>query len=112
VSIVLNRDPRFTFRLWLSIQHALGTRLDMSTTFHPQIDGQLKRVIHVLEYLLQACVQEFRGNWEEQTTLMEFTYNNSHQAILGMAPYEAFMVGGAGLLYVEKKKFRTGSCMA
>jgi hypothetical protein len=56
-------------------------------------------------------VLEF-GNWEEQTTLVEFTYNNSHQAILGMAPYEAFMVGGAGLLYVEKKKFRIGSCMA
>jgi hypothetical protein len=56
-------------------------------------------------------VLEFRGNWEEQTTLVEFTYNNSHQAILGMAPYEAFMVGGAGLLYVEKK-LGTRSCMA
>jgi len=50
VSIVSDRDPRFTFQLWPSIQHALGTRLDMGTTFHPQIDGQLKRVIQVLEY--------------------------------------------------------------
>jgi hypothetical protein len=62
VSIVSDRDPRFTFQLWPSIQHALGTRLDMSTTFHPQIDGQLKRVIQVLEHLLQACVLEFGGN--------------------------------------------------
>jgi len=62
VSIVLDRDPRFTFWLWPSIQCALGTRLDMSTTFHPQTNGQLERVIQVLEDLLRACVLEFRGN--------------------------------------------------
>ena len=89
VSIVSDRDLRFTSRLWLSIQHALGTRLDMSTAFHPQTDGQSKRVIQVLEDLLQACVLEFGGNWEEHMALVEFTYNNSHQATIGMAPYEA-----------------------
>ena len=62
VSIVSDRDPRFTSRLWPSIQHALGTRLDMSTAFHPQTDGQLERVIQVLEDLLRACVLEFGGN--------------------------------------------------
>jgi len=62
VSIVSDRDPRFTSRLWPSIQHALGTRLDMSTTFHPQTDGQSERVIQVLEDLLRACVLEFGGN--------------------------------------------------
>jgi len=61
----------------------------MSTAFHPQTDDQSERVIQVLEDLLQACVLEFGGNWEEHMALMEFTYNNSHQAIIGMAPYEA-----------------------
>ena len=61
----------------------------MSTAFHPQTDGQSERVIQVLEDLLQACVLEFGGNWEEHMALMEFTYNNSHQATIGMAPYEA-----------------------
>uniref|UniRef100_A0A6N2KZJ4 Integrase catalytic domain-containing protein n=1 Tax=Salix viminalis TaxID=40686 RepID=A0A6N2KZJ4_SALVM len=89
VSIVLDRDPRFTSRLWPSIQQALGTRLDMSTTFHPQTDGQLERVIQVLEDLLRACVLEFGGNWEEHLALIEFTYNNSYQATIGMTPYEA-----------------------
>jgi hypothetical protein len=51
VSIVSDRDPRFTSRLWPSILHALGTRLDMSTAFHPQTDSQSKRVIQVLEDL-------------------------------------------------------------
>jgi hypothetical protein len=89
VSIVLDRDPRFTSRLWPSIQHALGTRLDMSTAFHSQTDGQSERVIQVLEDLLRACVLEFGGNWEEHMTLVEFMYKNSHQATIGMAPYEA-----------------------
>ncbi|KAL9363709.1 hypothetical protein Peur_041582 [Populus x canadensis] len=53
----------FTSRLWPSIQHALGTRLDMSTAFHPQTDGQSERVIQVLEDLLRACVLAFGGNW-------------------------------------------------
>jgi hypothetical protein len=62
VSIFSDRDPGFTSRLWLSIQHTLGTRLDMSIVFHPQTDGQSERVIQVLKDLLRACVLEFEGN--------------------------------------------------
>ena len=89
MSIVSDRDPRFTSQLWQSIQHALGIRFDMSTSFHTQTDGQSERIIQILEDLLQACVLEFKGNWEEHIALVEFIYNNSHQATLGMAPYEA-----------------------
>jgi hypothetical protein len=62
VSIVSYRDLKFTFRLWPSIQRALGTRLNLSTTFHPQTDRQIERTIQNLEYLLRACILEFRGN--------------------------------------------------
>jgi transposase InsO family protein len=62
ISIVSDRDPRFTSCLWLSIQRALGTRLDMSTVFHPQTNGKLERVIQVLEDILRVCVLEFGGN--------------------------------------------------
>ena len=56
VSIVLDRDPRFTTHFWKSFQKAMGTRLTVSTTFHPQMDGQSKRSIQVLEDMLRACV--------------------------------------------------------
>ena len=52
VSIVLDRDPRFTMHFWESFQKAMGTRLTMSTVFHPQTDGQSKRTIQVLEDML------------------------------------------------------------
>jgi transposase InsO family protein len=89
VSIVSDRDPRFTSRLWPSIQRALGTRLNLSIAFHPQTDGQTERTIQTLEDLLGACILEFGGNWEDHLPLIEFTYNNSYQTTVGMAPYEA-----------------------
>ena len=52
VSIVSDRDPRFTVQFWKSFQKAMGTRVTMSTTFHPQIDGQSERTIQVLEDML------------------------------------------------------------
>ena len=89
VSIVSYRDPRFTLRFWPSLQNALGTRLHFSTTFHPQTDDQFERTIQTLEDMLRACVMEFRGSWDNHLPLMEFAYNNSYQASIGMAPYEA-----------------------
>jgi len=67
----------------------LGTNLSISTIFHPQTDGQSERVIQILEDLQRACALEFGGNWEEHLSLVEFTYNNSYQTIIGMAPFEA-----------------------
>ena len=89
VSIVSDRDPRFTSRFWPSLQTALGTRLHFSTAFHPQTDGQSERTIQTLEDMLRACVMEFKGSWDTHLTLMEFAYNNSYQASIDMAPFEA-----------------------
>ncbi|XP_061971828.1 uncharacterized protein LOC133694346 [Populus nigra] len=68
---------------------AIGTKLNLSMAFHPQTDGQCERTIQTLEDLLRSCVLEFGGNWEDLLPLVEFTYNNSHQTTIGMAPYEA-----------------------
>ena len=89
VSIVSNRDPRFTAHFWKSIQKAIGTRLTMSTTFHPQTDGQSERTIQVLEDMLRACILDHKGRWEEHFPLVEFAYNNSYQASIQIAPYKA-----------------------
>ena len=89
VSIVSDRDPRFTSRFWHSLQKALGTKLSFSTAFHPQTDGQSERVIQVLEDLLRACALDLKGNWDDYLPLVEFAYNNSFEASIGMAPFEA-----------------------
>ncbi|KAG8474947.1 hypothetical protein CXB51_031657 [Gossypium anomalum] len=89
LSIISDRDPRFTSRFWQKLQEASGTKLNFSTAFHPQTDGQSERVIQILEDMLRCCVLEFQGSWERYLPLVEFAYNNSYQTSLKMAPYEA-----------------------
>ena len=64
VSIVSNRDPRFTSRFWPGLYAALGTHLHFNTTFHPQTDGQSERTIHTLKVMLRDCVMKFKGIWD------------------------------------------------
>ncbi|KAJ9536729.1 hypothetical protein OSB04_un000114 [Centaurea solstitialis] len=59
ISIISDRDSRFTSRFWQSLQAALGTSVDLSTAYHPQTDGQTERTIQTLEDMLRACVLEF-----------------------------------------------------
>src|SRR5665811_631265 len=66
----------------------MGTRLNFSTAFHPQTDGQTERVNQVLEDMLQACVISFGKGWEKYLLFAEFSYNNSYQSSMGMAPFE------------------------
>ncbi|GJZ29661.1 putative reverse transcriptase domain-containing protein [Tanacetum coccineum] len=89
ISIISDRDSRFTSRFWQSMQEALGTRLDMSTAYHPQTDGQSERTIQTLEDMLRACVLDFRGSWDVHLPLVEFSYNNSYHSSVRCAPFEA-----------------------
>nr|GFD02460.1 polyprotein, putative [Tanacetum cinerariifolium] len=59
VSIISDHDPRFAANFWRSLQNALGTRLDMSTAYHPETDGQSERTIQTLEDMLRACAIDF-----------------------------------------------------
>ena len=86
LSIVSDRDSRFTSRFWKELQSALGTKLKFSTTVHPQTDGQSERLIQVLEDMLRGCVMEFLGSWDRYIPSMEFSYNNSFQSSIGMTP--------------------------
>ena len=88
VCIVSDRDPCFTSRFWHSLQKAMDTKLNFSTAFHPQTDGQSERVIQILEDLLRACVLDLKGNWADHLPLVEFAYNNSFQSSIRMTPFE------------------------
>ncbi|GJT51384.1 reverse transcriptase domain-containing protein [Tanacetum coccineum] len=59
VSVISDRDSRFTSHFWKLLQKALGTQLDKSTAYHPQTDGQRERTIQILEDMLRACVIDF-----------------------------------------------------
>ncbi|GJS23215.1 reverse transcriptase domain-containing protein [Tanacetum coccineum] len=89
VLIISDRDGRFTSRCWQTVQKALGTRLDMSTAYHPQTDGQSERTIQTLEDMLRACVIDFGGSWDVHLPLAEFSYNNSYHSSIRCAPFEA-----------------------
>ncbi|GJS37986.1 putative reverse transcriptase domain-containing protein [Tanacetum coccineum] len=89
VSIICDRDPRFTSNFWRSLQKALGTNLDMSIAYHQQTDGQSERTIQTLEDMLRACVIDFGNGWVKHLPLVEFSYNNSYHASIKAAPFEA-----------------------
>ncbi|KAJ9543424.1 hypothetical protein OSB04_023131 [Centaurea solstitialis] len=89
LSIVSDRDSRFTSQFWHGLQEGLGTKLKLSTAYHPQTDGQSERTIQTLEDMLRSCVIDFGGNWYTHLPLVEFAYNNSFHSSIGMAPFEA-----------------------
>nr|GEY88524.1 putative reverse transcriptase domain-containing protein [Tanacetum cinerariifolium] len=84
-----NHDPRFASNFWRSLQNTLGTRLDMSTAYHPETDGQSERTIQTLEDMLRACAIDFGKGWVNHLPLVEFSYNNSYHATIKAAPFEA-----------------------
>nr|GFA01169.1 putative reverse transcriptase domain-containing protein [Tanacetum cinerariifolium] len=69
--------------------NALGTRLDMSTVYHLETDGQSERTIQTLEDMLRACAIDFGKGWVNHLPLVEFSYNNSYHATIKAAPFEA-----------------------
>ncbi|GJY31308.1 putative reverse transcriptase domain-containing protein [Tanacetum coccineum] len=89
ISIICDRNPRFASNFWKSLQKALGTSLDMSTAYHPQIDGQSERTIQTLEDMLRACVINFGNGWVKHLPPVEFSYNNSYHASIKATPFEA-----------------------
>ncbi|GJY13604.1 putative reverse transcriptase domain-containing protein [Tanacetum coccineum] len=89
ISIISVRDSHFTSRFWQSMHSALGTQLDMRTSYHPEIDGQSERTIQTLEDMLRACVIDFGKGWERHLPLVEFSYNNSYHANIKASPFEA-----------------------
>ncbi|GKB72574.1 putative reverse transcriptase domain-containing protein [Tanacetum coccineum] len=89
ISIISDRDGKFTSHFWKSFIKALGTRLDMSKTNHPETDGQSERTIQTLEDMLRACVLDFGKGWDKHLPLVEFSYNNSYHTSIKAAPFEA-----------------------
>jgi transposase InsO family protein len=88
-TIISDRGAQFIACFWEQLQQSLGTKLIRSSAYHPQTDGQMERINQILEDMLRACVIQYDKNWDKCLALAEFSYNNSYQSSLKMAPFEA-----------------------
>jgi hypothetical protein len=87
--IVSDRGTQFTSRFWGKLHDSMDTKLNFSSAYHPQTDGQTERTNQILEDMLRACALKHGGAWDKSLPYAEFSYNNSYQASLKMAPFEA-----------------------
>jgi hypothetical protein len=86
--ILSDRGTQFTSRFWERLHEALDTQLHFSSAYHPQTDGQIERVIQILKDMLRACALQYGRSWDKSLSYAEFSYNNSYQESLKMAPFE------------------------
>jgi len=85
--LVSDRDKLFTSSFWKHLMSKLGTKLKMSTAFHPQTDGQTERTNSTLEQVLRAYIGYDQQNWEEWLPFVEFAINNASQDSTGRSPF-------------------------
>nr|GEW34289.1 hypothetical protein [Tanacetum cinerariifolium] len=93
VSIISDRDGKFTSHFWKSLNKAIGTRLDMSTAYHLETDGQSERTIQTWEDMLRACVLNFGKGWDRHLPLVKFSYNNTYHTYIKATPFKALYEG-------------------
>jgi hypothetical protein len=86
--IVSDRGTQFTLKYWERLLEILDTQLRFSSAYHPQTDGQTKSVNQILEDMLRACALQYGTSWDKSLPYAEFSYNNSYQESLKMAPFE------------------------
>jgi hypothetical protein len=86
--IVSDRRTQFNLKFWERLHETLDTQLRFNFAYHPQTDGQTKRVNQILDDMLRACALQYGRSWDKSMSYAEFSYNNSYQESLKMAPFE------------------------
>jgi hypothetical protein len=87
--IMLNRGSQFTSIFWKKLHESMDTKINSSSAYHPQTDGQTERTNQMLEDMLRACALKYGISWDKSLPYAEFSYNNSYQVSIKMAPFEA-----------------------
>ena len=87
LSIVSDRDPRFTGKFWSAVCVMLGTQQNLSTAFHPQSDGQTERMNRVIEDMLRHYVSPTQTDWDDLLPLVEFAINSAWQQSVRQTPF-------------------------
>jgi IS30 family transposase len=87
--IVSDRGFQFTSKFWEKLNESMNTRLNFSSAYHLQTDGQTERTNQILEDMLKACALKYGKTWDKSLPYAKFSYNNNYQANIKMAPFEA-----------------------
>jgi hypothetical protein len=88
LSIVSDRYPTFTSNFWKELFRLQGTQLHLSTTYHPQIDGQTEFVNKFLETYFRCFSSKRKNYWAQWLPLVEWWYNTSYHTTTCMTPFE------------------------
>ncbi|GJP41291.1 hypothetical protein CLOM_g949, partial [Closterium sp. NIES-68] len=89
-TLISDRDPKFTSKFWKEIMSLLGTKLAMSSAYHPQTDGQTERLNQIVEQLLRAACKDEISKWDLHLPVLVFAYNNATHAATGQTPFFLF----------------------
>jgi len=87
-SMISDRNPLFLSRFWQDLFRLSGTQLHMSSSYHPQSDGQTEALNHVIEQYLRAFVHRRPNSWGKLLMWVEWSHNTSWNAATGSTPYE------------------------
>src|SRR5213079_1188157 len=88
-SIVSDRGSIFTSQFWKALSKSLDLKQRLSTSFHPQTDGQTERMNQTVEQYLRIYCNYHQDNWSELLSLAEFSYNNTQHTSIGCSPFYA-----------------------
>jgi hypothetical protein len=86
--IVSDPDPNFSTNFWQDLSKLQGTKLHLSTTYHPQTDGQTEVVNKCLETYLRCFASKKKNQWAQWLPLYEWWYNTSYHTTTNMTPFE------------------------
>jgi transposase InsO family protein len=87
--IISDRGSQFTSKFWENLHESMDTKLNFSSAYHPQTDGQTKRTNQILEDMLIAYTLKYGKSWYKSFPYAKFSYNNNYQASIEMTPFEA-----------------------
>lgn len=88
-AIISDRDPIFVSKFWQELFNVMGTKIKLSTAYHPQTDGQTERVNQCIEMYLRCMTGQKPGEWANWIPMAEWWYNTTYHSSAGMTPYQA-----------------------
>ncbi|GJP64564.1 hypothetical protein CLOP_g21539 [Closterium sp. NIES-67] len=99
-TLISDQGPKFTSKSGKEMMSLLGTKLSMSSAYHPQTDGQTERLNQIVEQLFRAACKDEISQWDLHMPVLEFAYNNATHTAIGQAPF--FLSYGRHLLTPQK----------